>query len=153
MGRFAVILLAVGLILFSSAKIPKNSLSQGLVLYVPLDDGAGLTAFDITKMTNVAPFVIGGGTWQLNKRVLFNGTNSAKIVLSKSSCLNLETSPCTVSFWCKRTGTGNRYIFCDLNAAASFYGPLGVVAVSSNKFLTIFSSAPISKTNFCKSIS
>lgn len=131
--RLAVVLIAVMLV-FISGRIPTSSLRYGLVFYMPIDEGVGVSTFDITRNNTVNPFTIGGGTWQLNKRVLFGGTNNAKITLTKSTALNLETSPITISFWCNRTGTGNRYIVCDLNAAANMYGPVGVVAVSSNKF-------------------
>ena len=134
MGRIGIVIVMICSLVCTSARMPTNSLAQGLVFYMPIDEGAGVSAFDISRRNTVNPFTIGGGTWQLNKRVLFDGTNNAKITLTKSSALNLETQPITISFWCRRTGTGNRYIVCDLNAAANMYGPVGVVAVSSSKF-------------------
>lgn len=149
---FAVILLAV--VLSSFGDIPTNNLGIGLVFYAPLNEGSGLKALDKTGINLKKELAIGsGGSWGRNKSFLFDGTNNAIIQMTKSNNLNLETSPCTISLWCKRTGTGNRYLISDLNAAANLCGPLMFVAMTTGKFYIQWNAAALTLTSTSSEIS
>jgi hypothetical protein len=149
---FAVMLLV--LVSSSFDDIPKNNLGIGLVFYAPLNEGAGLKAIDKTRININNQLVIGsGGSWVRNKSFLFDGTNNAKIQMVKSTNLNLQTFPCTISLWCKRTGSGNRYLISDLNSAANLCGPLMFIAMTAGKFYIQWNSAALTLTSATSEIS
>lgn len=129
MARFAVILFAM-LMICTSATMPTNNLAKGLVCYLPLDEGAGLLAFDLTKRTNGAGIpAISTLTWtqspRLGKALLWAAANTNKVTIGKPSCLNLTSSTMTIAAWVYITdlsvgvNSGYRYICSDYNSAAS----------------------------------
>jgi len=129
MGVLNKIFLLFALFLCISANIPKNNLSKGLIVYVPIDEGAGNNAFDLTKNTNSSGVLrITTCTWgqsPLGKSLNWASANTNHINVGKPSCLNLTSSPMTVSAWIYVTNlsagvnSGYRYIFSDYNANAT----------------------------------
>ena len=137
MGRFAVISLLLVTIVCSSSIPPVNSLSNGLICYLPLDEGAGKLAFDKTKRTNDIgiPSISSSIEWnqsQKGKLLKWAGaTVNDYVNIGKPSCLNLTSSNFTVSAWVRFTNASGvyRYIFSDYNAAGS--NCLGTIYLNS----------------------
>lgn len=131
MGKLILILLAVVLSSFAIFNL-NNSLYKGLIAYYPLNESGGVKLFDKTKVMNYTATIPTGCTWGLKKCLSFDGT-TALVPLAKTSCLNLETSPMTISIWCYRTASGNRYPIADHNAANTTSG--SQIGISSGRIL------------------
>lgn len=138
--RIAVVLMLVILSSFVD-RMPTGVLSKGLLDMYSLTEGAGLIAFNQTKVNIDGP--IQGAVYQKRERgncLYFDGTNASLITLSKKT--DLVSSPITVSCWVRFDALGTeRYIFSDLNAAAT-YSQFAVQKLTSNVFRFAWFNSP-----------
>lgn len=105
-------------------------LRHGLIVDLPMDEGAGGLCFNKVKRTNEADtartnIVTWGQNGLLGKSLTWAAPNTNKVTIGKPSSLNLTTSEMTVSAWVRITNlsggvnSGYRYICSDYNTGAS----------------------------------
>lgn len=103
---------------------------DGLVLHYPLDEQAGLKAFDGSGRW---PGTLTSGAYFNAQGCVFDGTNDY-IDLGTPAPLNLHTSPMSVMCWVKHNVNGTfNYVISDFDSGATT-SSVGIYRQSTNKW-------------------
>lgn len=117
----------------------------GLVLYLPLNEGAGNEVYDQLSYAGQRRYNVSGPTWthrvSRGKSLNWSGATSDKIVIGKPSCLNLSATSMSVCCWMFMPSVGQyRYPLSDYNAAAS-NAQFALQFTNTNKFTFFWANA------------
>ena len=125
-----------------------EQLHVGQVVHLPINEGAGLSAFDTTGMVTLgnSPCRITTCTWgvgpRLGKCLVWASAVTNKITVGKPSAMNLTASAMTISAWVYITdlsgavNSGYRYVCSDYNSAAT--NAIFALQVTNTQKLTFF---------------